>query len=93
MIIKCNHLKHQRTKHSKTTVTDIFNINQREREYKVYHATDLKHPLQVFEVVRIDSFNVMISHFNPKDMLVKGSCEMNIKKLTIKKRFSDLCNR
>lgn len=54
------------------------------------HVAYLKHPLKVFIVIGINGFNVMISNFYPQYMLVKGSSEMDIQELPIKKCFPNL---
>lgn len=46
--------------------------------------TNLKHPLQVLVIIRINSFYIMISYFNTQDVHVKRASEMNIQQLTIK---------
>lgn len=38
----------------------------------------LKHPLEVFKVIRINGLNIMISDLSPQNMLVERSSKMDI---------------
>jgi len=50
----------------------------------------LKDPLQILEVVRINSLNIVVSDLHSQNVLIERSCEVNIEQLSIKQCLGNL---